>query len=92
MDLHSDNPEHGFQFPGEFELCAMGLATAGLEASLPRQLADAGIQVLHGGVTAKPSSNGRYVSVRIPFLAPDREAHDRAHALLRANPDVKWTL
>ena len=92
MDLHSDNPDHGFQFPGEFELCAMGLATAGLDSALPRQLADAGIHVLYGGVTCKPSSNGKYVSVRIPFLAPDREAHERAHALLRAHPDVKWTL
>lgn len=92
MDLHPENPDHGFQFPGEFELCAMGLATARLETLLPQQLADAGIQVLYGGVTSKPSSNGKYVSVRIPFLAPTREAHDRAHALLRENPDVKWTL
>ena len=45
MDIHSDNPDHGFQFPGEFELCTMGLASAGLEASLPRQLADAGADV-----------------------------------------------
>lgn len=92
MNVHSDNPEHGFQFPGEFELCAMGLTTASLEIHLPRHLADAGIQVLYGAVTCKASSNGKYVSVRIPFLAPSREEHDRAHALLRAHPDVKWTL
>src|SRR5688500_5462344 len=24
MDIHSDNPDHGFQFPGSFELSAMG--------------------------------------------------------------------
>lgn len=92
MEIHSDNPDHGFQFPGQFELCAMGPASAGLEAELPRQLGDAGIQVLHGAVTSKPSSNGKYVSVRIPFLAASREDHDRAHAILRAHPDVKWTL
>lgn len=92
MDIHSDNPDHGFQFPGEFELCAMGLAAAALQDTLPLQLADAGVQVLHGGVTWKVSSNGKYVSVRIPFLAPTREAHDRAHAILRDHPDVKWTL
>lgn len=92
MDIHSDNPDHGFQFPGEFELCAMGLATAELHLLLPQQLAEAGIQVLYGAVTAKASSNGKYVSVRIPFLAPSREEHDRAHALLRDHPDVKWTL
>jgi putative lipoic acid-binding regulatory protein len=92
MDIQSDNPEHGFQFPGQFELCAMGLAEARLELALPQQLAQAGIQVLHGAVTAKPSSNGKYVSVRIPFLAASREQHDRAHLLLREHPDVKWTL
>jgi uncharacterized protein len=92
MDIESDNPDHGFQFPGEFELCAMGVAAAKLELHLPRQLAEAGIQVLHGAVTWKASSNGKYVSVRIPFLAPDRDAHDRAHAVLRDHPDVKWTL
>ena len=92
MDIHSENPDHGYQFPGEFELCAMGLASASLQTELPRRLIDAGVQVLHGAVTWKPSSNGKYVSVRIPFLAPDRAAHDRAHALLREHPDVKWTL
>ena len=92
MNIESENPAHGYQFPGEFELCAMGLASAGLEESLPRELAGTGVQVLYGGVTSKPASNGKYVSVRIPVLAPDRDAHDRAHALLRTHPGVKWTL
>ena len=92
MDLQSDNPEHGFQFPGMFELSAMGLAQAGLERELPQRLSDAGIEVLTGAVTWKHSSNGKYVSVRIGFLAPSREHYDRAHQLLRDHPDVKWTL
>ncbi|GHA82910.1 DUF493 family protein [Cognatilysobacter bugurensis] len=92
MDIHSDNPDHGFQYPGQFELCAMGLTAAALDAHLPRQLEAAGIQVLHGAVTTRPSSNGKYVSVRIPFLAASREDHERAHDVLRANPDVKWTI
>lgn len=92
MDIHSDNPEHGFQFPGEFELSAMGSADAGLEAALPRLLSGAGVDVLHEDVTWKASSNGKYVSVRIRFRANSREEHERAHQLLRDHPDVKWTL
>src|SRR3546814_20868175 len=32
MEIKSDNPEHGFQFPGTFEITAMGPATAGLRS------------------------------------------------------------
>ena len=45
MDIHSDNPDHGFQFPGTFELSAMGAADAGLERELPKRLLEAGIDV-----------------------------------------------
>ena len=47
MDISSDNPEHGFQFPGVFEITAMGPAGAGLEAEIPRLLVAAGLTVLH---------------------------------------------
>lgn len=92
MDIQSDNPEHGFQFPGTFELSAMGAADKQLESVLPALLNDAGIEVLHESVTWKHSSNGRYVSVRIAFRADSREQYDAAHAALRAHPEVKWTL
>lgn len=92
MDLHSDNPEHGFQFPGEFELSAMGPAEAGLEVALPRLLAESGVDLIHEDVSWKASSNGKYVSVRLRFRANSREEHERAHALLRDHPEVKWTL
>ena len=35
MEIKSDNPDHGFQFPGQFELSAMGAANRGLEHELP---------------------------------------------------------
>ncbi|MFC0676655.1 DUF493 family protein [Lysobacter korlensis] len=92
MEIHSDNPEHGFQFPGMFELSAMGLAQTGLERALPQRLRDAGIEVLDGAVQARQSSGGKYVSVRVAFLAASREHYDRAHQVLRDHPDVKWTL
>jgi putative lipoic acid-binding regulatory protein len=91
-DLHSDDPGHGFQFPGTVELSAMGPAEAGLECELPRLLEAAGIPVLHESVTVKPSSAGRFVSIRIAFRADSREQYDAAHAALRAHPEVKWTI
>lgn len=90
--IHSDNPEHGFQFPGTFELSAMGAANQQLESVLPQHLFAAGIEVLHESVSWKHSSSGKYVSVRIAFRANSREDYDRAHAALRDHPEVKWTL
>lgn len=90
--IHSDNPEHGFQFPGTFELSAMGTAGMGLETELPRLLESAGVEVLHEDITWKHSANGKYVSVRIRFRAEDRAQYDAAHQSLRDHPEVKWTL
>lgn len=92
MDLTPAHPDHGYQFPGTFELSAMGPADAGLERELPRLLMDAGIQVEHESITWTASSTGKYVSVRIRFRAASREEHDRAHQVLRDHPEVKWTL
>jgi putative lipoic acid-binding regulatory protein len=92
MEIKSDNPEHGFQFPGTFELSAMGAADKGLETELPRRLLDAGIEIEHESISWKHSSKGRYVSVRIAFRAVSREQYDLAHQVLRDHPEVKWTL
>lgn len=92
MDISSGNPDHGFQFPGTFELSAMGAAGKDLENELPRLLTAAGIEVLEETIRWKHSSSGSYVSVRIGFLARDRAQYDAAHLALREHPEVKWTL
>ena len=92
MDIHSDNPEHGFQFPGTFELSAMGAADKHREGDRPRHLTHAGSEVLHEALNWEHSSSGKYVSVRISFRANSREDYDRAHQALRDHPEVKWTL
>ena len=92
MEIKSDNPDHGFQFPGEFEITAMGPASADLEAEIPRLLAAAGIVVLHETVAARESSGGKYVSVKLSFRAESREQYETAHEALRSHPEVKWTL
>ncbi|WP_123769932.1 DUF493 family protein [Vulcaniibacterium tengchongense] len=92
MEIKSDNPEHGFQFPGVFELSAMGAADKALETVLPNLLLDAGIELVQESVTWRLSSSGRYVSVRLSFRAGSRAQYERAHQLLRDHPEVKWTL
>lgn len=92
IDLQKTSPDQGFQFPGTFELSAMGPAAAGLERELPALLEGAGIIVLHETVTVRPSSAGRFVSVRIAFRAESREQYDAAHEALRSHPEVKWTI
>jgi uncharacterized protein len=92
MEIKSDKPEHGFQFPGTFELSAMGTANTGLETELPRLLSGAGVEVLHENISWKHSSSGKYVSIRIAFRADTRELYDAAHAALRDHPEVKWTI
>jgi len=92
MPIHSDQPEHGFQFPGVFEITAMGPVSANLDAEIPRLLAAAGIQVIEGSVSTRASSGGRYVAVKLHFHARDRAQYDAAHTALREHPEVKWTL
>lgn len=92
MEIRSDNPEHGFQFPGEFEITAMGPAAAGLETEVPNLLMAAGLTVVPGTLSTRPSRAGNYVSVRLAFRAASREEYEAAHAALRGHPGVKWTL
>ncbi len=92
MEIKSDNPEHGFQFPGTFEITAMGPATAGLETEIPKLLAASGIDVLHETISWRESSGGKFVSVKLNFRADDRAQYEAAHEALRAHPEVKWTL
>lgn len=92
MEIKSDNPEHGFQFPGEFELTAMGPADSGLEQKIPGLLEAAGIVVLHETVSTRESSGGKFVSVKLSIRAESREQYEVAHAVLREHPEVKWTL
>lgn len=92
MTIQSDHPDHGFQFPGVFEITAMGPAGVGLEERVPQLLEAVGIGVLRETVAARNSSGGRFVSIRLSFEAADRERYEAAHAALRADPAIKWTL
>ncbi len=87
-----DPTQKGFQFPGVFEITAMGPASAGLETVIPHELTAAGLTVLHETVRSRASTAGRFVSVSISFQAQSRADYEAAHHALRAHPEVKWTL
>lgn len=92
MPMGDEQQAKGFQFPGVFEITAMGLASAGLESVIPQALAQAGLVVLQETVRSRPSTAGRFVSVSVSFQAQSREQYEAAHHALRAHPEVKWTL
>jgi len=91
-DLQAQNPHQGFQFPGAFEITAIGKANAGLEQRVPEAIAALGMSVLDGTLRTRASSEGHYVSVSVTFTCPSREKYEAVHAELRANPDIKWTI
>ncbi len=92
MTIRSDNPGHGFQFPGTFEISAMGAVEGELHLLVPARLQAAGLTVLEETVRIRPSAKGNYVSVTVSFVAQCREDYDAAHGALRACPEIRWTL
>ncbi|MBX3700452.1 MAG: DUF493 family protein [Dokdonella sp.] len=91
-ELHPQNPRQGFQFPGVFEITAMGSARERLEHEVVRIITEAGLAVLAEAVRVRPSREGNYVSVTASFTCPSRAKYDEVHAALRAHPHIRWTL
>ncbi|MDZ3823395.1 MAG: DUF493 family protein [Pseudoxanthomonas sp.] len=81
-----------YDFPGTFEVSAMGSAGAGIEQALPELVTAAGAQVLAGTLRVRESSAGNYVAVHINFLAADREQFNAVIESVRGHPGVKWLL
>ncbi|MGA8278703.1 MAG: DUF493 family protein [Rhodanobacteraceae bacterium] len=91
-DIKPKQSDQGFQFPGVFEITVLGNAGAGLETRVAGILQDLGINVLAGSQRERPSRKKHYVAVAVSFTCPDRAALERAHAALRADADIRWTL
>ncbi|MBC6942120.1 MAG: DUF493 family protein [Xanthomonadales bacterium] len=91
-EIQPREPGQGFQFPGVFEITAMGSARAQLEHEVVRIIGEAGLSVLAEAVRVRPSREGNYVSVTASFMCPTRAKYDEVHAALRAHPHVRWTL
>ncbi len=82
----------GFQFPGQFEITAVGHADANLPLQVPQLLERTGLKVLHESVRQRQSGAGNYVSVTISFFCETRDEYDSAHHVLRADPGIRYTL
>lgn len=91
-DIQPESPQQGFQFPGVFEITALGNSAADLAVRVPALLTGIGLSVLDGSLSTRPSREGNYLSVTVSFTCPDRERYDAAHEVLRADPDIRWTL
>jgi putative lipoic acid-binding regulatory protein len=90
--IRAQDPTQGFQFPGVFEITAMGNAAAALETRVPQILERIGLAVLAASLRVRPSREGHYCAVSVSFTCPSREKYNEAHAALRADPDIRWTL
>ncbi|MBS0569799.1 MAG: DUF493 family protein [Proteobacteria bacterium] len=91
-DIAPQNPGQGFQFPGAFEVTAMGRAGAALERRVPEIVAGLGLAVIAGSLRTRASAEGNYIAVSVTFTCPSRETYEAVHNLLRADPDIRWTL
>ncbi|HLI17790.1 MAG TPA: DUF493 family protein [Rhodanobacteraceae bacterium] len=93
-ELHNIEKQEGqgFQFPGTFEITAMGVANANLRERVQEILRGIGLSVLEASVRERESSQGNYVSVSVVFNCPSREKYEEAHAALKAHPDIRYTL
>ena len=84
--------DKGFQFPGEFEITAMGNADADLMTHVPRLLEQAGVTVLHETLSHRPSSKGNYIAVRVQIRCENRQQYEAAHSALRADEAIHYTI
>jgi uncharacterized protein len=81
----------GFQFPGDFEIKAMGDAAADLDRLVPALMIELG----HSAVSvlaSRESSGGNYRSVTVRLHCETRAELEAAHARLRSHPAIRWTL
>ena len=82
----------GFQFPGDFEITAVGNASANLPTHVPQLLERVGLRVLHESVRHRQSGAGNFVSVTVSFHCESREQYEAAHTALRSDPDIRYTM
>jgi len=88
----SETAAHGFQFPGRFEISAMGQVGNGLEHALPQVLRQIGVDISDEHISVRLSSAGKYVAVRLAFIAQNRTQYESALAAIKGYPGVKWVV
>lgn len=91
-DIQPQSPDQGFQFPGAFEVTAVGRADANLPQRIPEIIQGLGLNVIAGSLRTRPSREGHWISVSVTFTCPDRATHKKVHEHLRAEEAIRWIL
>jgi len=83
-----EEPDSALQFPCQFPIKAMGLSTSGFEAvalqAVRRHAPDFDPEQMH----ARPSRQGRYLSVTFTINATSREQLDTIYLALTGCDDI----
>lgn len=82
----------GFQFPGLFEITAVGGVNADLPTQVPLLLQQARLHVASASMRQRESRAGNFVSVTVTIHCDNRAQYEAAHAALRMHPDIRYTL
>jgi hypothetical protein len=80
------------QFPCDFPIKAMGLATAEFDAVIVEIVRRHAPDIGEGAVTSRPSANGKYVSITVTVRAQSRAQLDAIYMDLTACKQVLWAL
>lgn len=84
--------EQGFQFPGRFEITAVGRTDVELARVMSALIAATGAEVLDETLRTRASKEGRYTSVTVACTCATREQYEQVHEALREHDGVRYTL
>jgi hypothetical protein len=80
------------QFPCDFPIKAMGLATAEFDAVIVEIVRRHAPDIGEGAVTSRSSANGKYVSITVTVRARSQAQLDAIYMDLTACSQVLWAL
>ena len=80
------------EFPCQFSLKAMGLATDDFDALVVSLIREHVNDIKEGAVSRKPSANGKYLSSTVTFTAESREQLDNMYRSITAHERVLMAL
>lgn len=80
------------QFPCDFPIKAMGLATAGFDMTIVEIVRRHAPDLGEGAVTSRSSANGKYVSITVTVHAKSQAQLDAIYRDLTACEQVLWAL
>ncbi|KPJ93710.1 MAG: transcriptional regulator [Gammaproteobacteria bacterium SG8_11] len=92
MQNEQDTQESYLEFPCQFPIKAMGLATEGLHLHVFDIVKRHAPDTEHNAITHRASKNGKYLSVTVTIEATSREQLDAIYQDLTASEQVMMAL